>query len=275
MNIKHSKTLGPRESRLITSLYEANKQVFKLKDVKDILAVKEAAAANIVSRLNAKGIITRVKQGLYSIVPFDMGKETVYAPDANITAREIMDGKDYYIAFASALQLHDMTTQPQLTNYTAVLKQKPQVKAAGYEYKFVNLNKKSFFGIEDFWINKQEKIKISDPEKTIIDCLNHPEYCGGVSEAAKAMYIKKDSIIIEKLVDYAVKLDKGSVCARLGYLLELYKPANDNNLNLLRQRPGKSYVPLDPTMPKSGKYLNRWRLLLNVDMEELSNIGRT
>ncbi|HMB00390.1 MAG TPA: type IV toxin-antitoxin system AbiEi family antitoxin [Spirochaetota bacterium] len=275
MNIKHSKTLGPRESRLITSLYEANKQVFKLKDVKDILAVKEAAAANIVSRLNAKGIITRVKQGLYSIVPFDMGKETVYAPDANITAREIMDGKDYYIAFASALQLHDMTTQPQLTNYTAVLKQKPQVKAAGYEYKFVNLNKKSFFGIEDFWINKQEKIKISDPEKTIIDCLNHPEYCGGVSEAAKAMYIKKDSIIIEKLVDYAVKLDKGSVCARLGYLLELYKPANDNNLNLLRQRPGKSYVLLDPTMPKSGKYLNRWRLLLNVDMEELSNIGRT
>lgn len=275
MNIKYNKTLGPRESRLITSLYEANKQLFKIKDVKDLLAVKESAAANIVSRLNAKGIINRVKQGLYCIVPFDMGKETVYAPDANITAREISDNKGYYIAFASALQLHEMTTQPQLTNYTAVLEQKPQVKAAGYEYKFVNLNKKNFFGIEDFWIDKQEKIKISDMEKTIIDCLNHPEYCGGISEAAKAIYIKKDSIKIEKLVDYAVKLDKGSICARLGYLLELYKLAGENNLNLLRKSLGKSYVLLDPTMPKGGKYQNRWRLRLNVDKEELSNIGRT
>ncbi len=275
MNNKHSKTLGPRESQLITSLYDVDKQVFKLQDIKDILRVEESLAANLASRLNAKGIITRIKQGLYAIVPFEMGRETAYAPDAGIIAREIVNSKIYYIAFASALQLHDMTTQPQLTNYAAVMEQIPDVKAAGYDYKFVKLSEKNFFGIEDFWINKQEKIKVSDVEKTLIDCLNHPEYCGGISEAAKALYIKKDLIVIDKLVSYAVKLNKGSVCARLGYLLELYKLAGGNNLNLLKQLIGKSYAPLDPTMPKSGRYLNQWRLRLNVDREELENAGRT
>ncbi|HDQ26650.1 MAG TPA: transcriptional regulator [bacterium] len=274
MNKKHSKTLGPKESQLITALYDANKQVFKLKDVKDIMRVNESAAANLASRLNAKGIITRIKQGLYSIVPFEMGKETTYIPDAYITAREMMNNKDYYISFASALQLHDMTTQPQLTNYVAVREQKPPVKASGYDYRFVKLNKKSFFGIEEFWINKTEKINISNPEKTIIDCLNHPEYCGGISEAAKAIIIKKSSLSIDKLTNCASRLNKGSVCGRLGYLLELYELADEKSLELLRERTGKAYVLLDPIMPGNGKYLNRWRLQLNVDNEELRGIGR-
>lgn len=275
MNKKYSKTLGPREAQLIILLYAANKQIFKLRDVKEIMHVKEALAANLVSRLNAKGIITRIKQGLYSIVPFEMGKETIYIPDAYITAREIMNNRDYYISFASALQLHGMTTQPQLTNYTAIQHTKRPVNASGYDYKFVCMNKKLFFGIEDFWINKQEKIKISDPEKTIIDCLNHPVYCGGISEAAKALYMKRDSLKAEKLIDYALKLGKASVCGRLGYLLELYNVENINDLQKLKEHIGKSYVPLDPTLPKQGKYLNKWRLLLNATKEELIIIGRT
>ena len=59
---------------------------------------------------------------------------------------------------------------------------------------FVNIKKENHWGITDEWIKKSEKVKISDIEKTIIDCLAYPEYCGGITEIAKGIWIKKDEI---------------------------------------------------------------------------------
>ncbi len=275
MNKIYSKTLGPRESQLITMLYELNKPVFKLSDVKKAMNIGGIRAANIVSRLNAKGVVSRVKQGLYSIVPSEMGREKTYAPDPSITAREIMGNKEYYISFASALQIHDMTTQPQLINYVSVKNMMRPVTAAGNKYRFIFTKKEYFFGLEDFWVTKQEKVKVSSPEKTIIDCLHFPKYCGGITEAAKAMYMKRDSLKKDLLIEYAKKMGTGSVRARLGYLMELYEMAGEKEIETLKENPGASYVLLDPALPKEGKYMNRWMLFLNVPGEELKNIGRT
>lgn len=270
------KTIGLTETRLISSLYEQNRAIFKIKDVKSALNVNEKSAANIVSRLNSKGVLTRIKQGLYSIVPFEFGNEKTFVPDVFLTAREIMEQQEYYLAFASALVIHEMTTQPQMTTYICVQKTIRPQNISGNSFKFVYTKKDFFFGIEDCWINNQEKIKVSDAEKTIIDCLNHPQYCGGITEAAKALYMKRNIIDADKMINYALRMKKGSICSRLGYLLELFEMTEEKTLSKLKENLNSSYVLLDPMLPKKdGKYNNDWMMYLNISREELKNIGRT
>jgi predicted transcriptional regulator of viral defense system len=42
------------------------------------------------------------------------------------------------------------------------------------------------FGQETLWIEGQA-VSITDPAKTVVDCLDHPELCGGIVEAAKGL----------------------------------------------------------------------------------------
>ena len=271
----NQKTMGPTETKLISSLYQNNRTIFKIKDVKSLLSVEEKIAGNIVSRMNSKGILTRIKQGLYSIVPFELGNEKTYVPDMFLTAREIMGQEQYYLAYASAFAIHEMTTQPQMTVYVCVQKTMRPQNVSGTTFKFVYTKKDFFFGIMDHWISNQEKVRASDIEKTIIDCLNHPQYCGGATEAAKALFMKRDAIDADKLTEYALRMNKGSIYSRLGYLMELFEIADEKTRSKLKENLNTSYVLLDPMLPKEGKYNNDWMIYLNITREELKNIGRT
>jgi predicted transcriptional regulator of viral defense system len=275
MHIKNFKTLGPREAKLITALYENNKSIFRISDAAGVIGMKIRDANSAVNKLYSKGVVSRIKHGVYTIVPFELGPETIYSPDVYLTAREIMNGKDYYIAFASALQIHEMATQPQMTNYVAVKNMQRPVNAAGYDFKFIFLKKEYFFGIQDVWINKNEKVKVSSPEKTIIDCLHYSRYCGGITEAAKAMYIKKEILNKELLVEYGIRTGMGSVCSRLGFLMQLYNMADETELQKLKLQKKTSYITLDPVLPKAGRYIKEWMILQNVESEELTNVGKT
>jgi predicted transcriptional regulator of viral defense system len=186
-----------------------------------------------------------------------------------------MGNREYYLSYASALEIHDMTTQPQLKTFVSVQNMKRPLDASGYQYRFIFTKKEYFFGIGDYWATKQEKVKVSDPEKTIIDCLNHPRYCGGITEAAKALYMKRENLDRSKLIRYAGLMNKGSINGRLGYLMELYGMAGGNELKELKENLNTSYNIFDPMLPKEGKYLNDWMIFLNVSREELKNIGRT
>lgn len=56
----------------------------------------------------------------------------------------------------------------------------------------------------------RQKIVIPEKEKTIVDALDHPEYCGGIEEVAKCLWNAKDDadISFEKILKYAKKNTK-------------------------------------------------------------------
>ena len=55
----------------------------------------------------------------------------------------------------------------------------------------------------------------SDLEKTFIDCLSKPDYAGGIVEIARAIYISKEKIRFDTLLDYDKKFDSQAVIKRL------------------------------------------------------------
>jgi len=269
------KTMGPQSARLVTTLHEQNKPLFRLKEVRQILQLDHVALSNFVKKLVERGIVTRLKPGLFILVPLEMGKESEYTGNPLIVAREIMNGTDYYLSHATALEIHGMVTQPQLVVYVTALKSHRPVKTKGMEFQFIHTRKYLFFGLIDHWVTKQEKVKVSDPERTIVDGLKNPEYCGGLTEVAKGLWIRHHDINKTRLIRYAVQTGIGAVIRRLGFLFELYKIGTVEDREILRSQLSETYVRLDPLLPSEGKYLRKWRLQLNVSSEELLSVVRT
>lgn len=274
-NNNKTKTMGPRSAHLVTALYEQNKPVFRLKEVREILHLSEMASSNFVRKLIGRGIVTRLKPGLFILVPIEMGRESEYIGNPLIIAREIMNGTDYYLSHATAMEIHGMVTQPQFVINVTTLDPRRPVKTQGLEFRFIHSYKKYFFGLIDHWATKQERVKTSDLERTIIDGLKQPKYCGGLTEVAKGFWIRGQDMDVKRLINYAVKLDIGAVLGRLGFLLELYNIGRPEDRETIQRHLTESYAKLDPLLPSEGKFLRKWRLQLNVSPEELLAVART
>lgn len=269
------KTLGPQSARLVTTLYEENRPVFRIADVQRILDMKEANARDLSRKLVDRAVATRLKPGLYILVPFELGKEREYMGNPLVVARELNDGADYYLSHGTAMEIHGMVMQPCLVfHITTLIKRRP-ITIMGAEFRFLASRKEFFFGLMDHWVTKQEQVQISDPERTIIDGLRMPEYCGGIVELAKGIWMKKEILNGDKLVDYALRMNIGSVIRRLGYLLELLEISSPKMRDPLRKRLTETVVRLDPLLPTEGKFLHRWRLQLNISPEELLSAAKT
>lgn len=96
-------------------------------------------------------------------------------------------------------------------------------------------------------------------EKTVIDCLDRPEYAGGIIEVAKAL--ESISLNRENLIRYARMIGNKAVVRRLGYLSERMGIPLDLPLPTSRK-----YLLLDPTMPHQGENDSKWRLVTNTEI---------
>jgi predicted transcriptional regulator of viral defense system len=275
MNLKYnipSKTLGPRAAQLVTELNERRRSTFKLADVLSITGLSAPSARNLVQKACQRGIITRLKPGLYNLVPFELGRATEHVDSPYLIAHELASPAPYFLSHGTAFELHRMVTQPSFTIHTSCTRRIRPQKAGGYDFRFTLVIADQVFGTEKHWIDKERFVMISDLERTILDGLCHPDQVGGVTEVAKGLWMKREAMNVERLVDYALRLDVGAVLRRLGYLLESYSLAGAPVLDRLRSKLTATYQRLDPLLPAQGAFLSRWRLQLNVTPEELDTV---
>jgi predicted transcriptional regulator of viral defense system len=266
------KTIGPRLAFLVAELYERQKTIFSNQDVEAITELSPNSARGLTNRLVAKGLATRLKPGLFILVPAELGHERDYLGDPYVVAAEIVGGKDYFISHSSAMDIHRMVTQPQFVVYATTTQSVRPHSVLGTEFRFVRCKPEHFFGANDHWATKTRKIRVSDLERTLIDGLRQSEYCGGFSEVAKGFWMRQQDMDVKKLVEYALMLDIGALYRRLGYLLELFEMKETDQLELLRKKLTATYVRLDPMLPAEGKFIARWRLRINVSPEEIKAI---
>lgn len=271
----NSKTLGPVSSKLWVELNERGKSTFTLRDVEEITGLRGSSTRTLIHKAERRGLVTRLRSGLYTLIPFELGRATEYVGDPYVIAREMCDGRSYFLSHASAMELHRMVTQPQFTIYVSSTMRTPPRSIHGYEYRFVSVKPESFFGLTQVWVTKQQSVMVSDKEHTLLDGLRQPQYTGGIPEVAKALWISRTDIKVSRLLDYTRHFSSGALKRRLGFLLELYQMASPAELELLRAGLTATYDRLDPTLPKSGTFQSRWHLQLNVGIDELQAIPHT
>jgi predicted transcriptional regulator of viral defense system len=87
----------------------------------------------------------------------------------------------------------------------------------------------------------------------LVAAQHRAEYCGGITEVAKGLWMRHQDMKATRLVDYALHMATGAVVRRLGYLLECYGIASESELVRLRNGLTETYVPLDPLLPKKAR----------------------
>lgn len=254
------KSLSKTESYLLSKLSEEETEIFTVKEVSKALNKSYAVSRKIISNLKAKRWLERIDTGKYLILPLSAGVRPKYTEHEFIIGSKLIE--PYYISYWSALNYHHMTEQIPFSVFIATTKRKSNRKILDVNYIFVALSKKKFFGYSNVTI-AGKAVLISDREKTIADCLDHPEYCGDITEAAKAL--KSRNISFERIVDYAIKMGNATILKRLGYLSEALKlNPGDKIMKKMLKNISRGYSVLDPSLTsRKGAYNERWRLLVN------------
>ena len=270
----NEKTLGKISARLINKLYDENRPIFDIAHAQQILDYSYNNTKDLLKDLVKRKVIVRLKAGKYLIIPQEIGSGVGYVGNWYIAAKEVINSPQYYIAFYSAMNYWGMLTQPLLKIFIATPKRQVVPKEMKGKMIIITVKENSIWGIKEEWIERKEKIRISDIEKTIIDCLTFPQHCGGITEIAKGIWIMKEKIDQKKLLSYVKRQKKNVVAKRLGYLLEILNIGDSDSYFELKKYVKDRYDLFDPTLSFKIINKNNWRLIDNVGQKQIKDTIR-
>ncbi|RNJ22631.1 type IV toxin-antitoxin system AbiEi family antitoxin domain-containing protein [Halosegnis longus] len=254
--------LSTRESRLLARLAGAGHQIISVDDIETTLEVPPNTAREIASRLTEKGWLDRLFPGTYLIVPLTAGEEAVYTTHEYLIAAHVAE--PMYIGYYSALSHHGLTEQVPRTVYVVTPTRAQSREIHGVPYRVTTVTERKFFGFEPTSI-EGTTVQVSNLEKTLVDCADHPEFCGGLRELATAMRTADErGCDWDTVGDYLERLDNGAATKRIVYLadqLGIDLPAREELVASFTS----GYSPLDPTRPDTGSTDSTYRLRINVE----------
>ncbi len=262
-------SLGPNEAKLLLTLAEKNISVFTAKDAKGILQTTDSSATHILMNLVRKRRLQRIEKGKYLLIPDEAGVDRYWAEEPWVVVPHLVD--EYYVGFWTAMNYWDMTEQIPYTIYVVTKKQKKKssLKFGNQKFQFITLSEKKFFGVVEAKTNKT-KFNISTKEKTIVDGLMYPKYCGGIPEVSKAMWSVRKNIDWNEVLEFAKKVKVNVVLRRLGYLLSILEIENHISKSITKDLQRYPYHYLDPSTSKNKiEYSKEYGLIINRTKHEL------
>jgi len=260
--------ISPREEELITAISSSGKRVFTVSDAAQLLNVSNEAASKVIHNLTKKRKLQRIEKAKYLLIPPEAWKVGEYTEEGVIVASQLIE--PYYLSYWTALSFHGWTEQPSRTIFVVTPKVKKPVELQGISIRFVKLAPKRFFGFEERWVDNQ-KVNVADSEKTIIDCLDQPRYCGEIVEVVKGLWNGRKEIDFKKLLDYALRMNNGAIIKRLGFLMDVLEINKPKFRSGLLKNITPNYALLDPgEKGRAGSPNKEWNILVNINPQNLT-----
>jgi predicted transcriptional regulator of viral defense system len=239
----------------------------------DLVGISRRHAVNLLASMAQKGALHRVGRGRYAVIPPDVlyGRKS-YVVDPHLILDELMqsngaDGR-YYVAYQSAAAIHGAAHQLPFVLLVAVPQQRRPIELGRARIQFVQLKQEKFFGFQQTTYH-DVPLNVSDPERTILDCLERFDLCGGVAEVARTISALIGEADPATLLDYLPRMDNQALAQRLGLILERLGTVQEIEGHLIAgiaRQVGEHVYPLDPHEPEAGVLDSRWRIRENVDV---------
>lgn len=234
------------------------------------VGLKDTYLVEALYHLRRNNWIVSLRRGLYALSSMVPGVAIVH--EFEVAAALVSPAM---ISHWSALHFHGLTEQiPRdvfvLTTTDAWTPRPRQGRAArsgsGFPagdatYRFVQVKPDRFFGGGLRWIG-EVRVPMTDLERTLLDGLSMPRYCGDFAEVLHAVQVGMDWLNIELISEYAVRLGV-TTAKRLGWVLES-QGVPRSKLAVLAELPVKGYCKLDPTGPRKGSCNSRWMVQENL-----------
>ncbi len=234
------------------------------------VGLSEGYLRQALHHLAKSGWVIRLRKGLYALSSTVPGVTPAHEFEIAMALVE-----PAAISHWSALHHHGLTEQAPrkvfvLTTTDASVPRMRGVKARqdhrGFlvgdtTYQFVQVKPERFFGTDKVWIG-ETRVGITDPERTLLDGLAMPQYCGDFAEVLHAFEARGTDLDLQRIIEYALKLD-AATAKRLGWVLE-HQGVDVSKLERLAALPIKGYRKLDPTGPRKGPTNARWMIQVNL-----------
>lgn len=234
----------------------------------ELLGLPPDRASLTLGRLVQRGWLTRVRRGLYLILPLEAGREGIAIEDPWLLARELY--APCYIGGWTAAEHWGLTEQLFRSTFvvTAATIRHSAETFLGAEFHLVRIAHERVARAAVLWRGR-ERVAISDRELTIADALAAPAWLGGIRPLGDVLRRYQDSKEWnpQHLIERLEEIGSGAAFKRLGYLAETVLDADRHLVDAALVRRTKGLVKLDPTVTNRGRIHTRWRLWVNVPLE--------
>ncbi|HXW29831.1 MAG TPA: type IV toxin-antitoxin system AbiEi family antitoxin, partial [Xanthobacteraceae bacterium] len=178
------RSLGPAEARVVLSFREQGRDVAEAGDIMSLLD-SEHTGRKVIRNLVRKGWLTRLGGGRYMLLPPERGVESVGENNPLAVAAAAVE--ESYVGWWSAAAFHGFTTQQPAIVLVAVRRQVRPRTVEDAEIRFITLPARKFFGFKTYSLYGRST-RISEPEKTLIDCADRPKLSGGPAEVTRIVH---------------------------------------------------------------------------------------
>ena len=241
-------------------------KLFSLKDVATLTG-NESTAKSLLASGVRNGTLCRIKLNLYAVTDLATG---LCAANKYEIASNISDMA--CVAYHSAMEYHGLGHQ--LFNEMSVISTSTFRTFEFEGITYIRHQPKIMEGVTVPVMNT--KIKVTDLERTVIDCIDRIKYAGGLEELlnnfTSVAYIDET-----KLKTYLDAYGKASLYQKAGLLLSMYKKQWQLSAGFFRYckaHVGKSTRYLTDAADNSA-YNSEWRLCVPENMSNLMEQGRT
>jgi predicted transcriptional regulator of viral defense system len=263
------RTLGPKEAKLVLSLREEGQEVVSAADIIARLR-SEPTARTVIQSLLRKGWLTRLVPGRYMFLPPEHGPEAL--GENNMLALASAAVEPSYVGWWSAASFHGFTTQKPQTVTVAVTRQVAAREIEGTEVRFVSVTARKFFGFQPYELFGRT-VHLSTPAKTIVDCLDRPDLCGGASELARILFGASTVVPFDQLLAAATQMGSGTVFKRMGYLTDLVgwqiSPSERDAIKRGFTKSTRSTLGRQKRLSGDVGYVADWGLFVNIAHDAL------
>ena len=256
-----------------TAYFAALRQGIHVLDVESVgglVTVSRAHAMKLLADMARKGALYRSGRGRYVVIPSDVlyGRQTFVADPFQIVDELLRrEGvTEYYVAYQSAALVYGAANQLPQALLVALPGQRRPIALGRAEILFVQVQRAKFFGSQEIRYH-DAFFQISDREKTLLDCRDRFDLCGGMDEVVHTISTLLPETDPERLLSYLPGIHNQALVHRLGYILEklsTHQSVPEMLPARLADLVGPRIHPFDPHGPATGPVHPRWRVRENL-----------
>lgn len=180
---------------------------------------------------------------------------------------------DGVISYWNAMNYHGLTEQIPNVIFVKTSKSKCNTSYFGVRYIFSMKKSQCISGFKTEGYGNHQ-FRMSDVERTIVDCFDKPQLSGGYAEIIKAFY--KAKLSARKMVKYCKEENNIALTKRLAFLTDfLEKPNMNYFIKYAKSVVNKKYSLFEINGEPKGKTNRQWRLVLNISEEEIKEIAKS
>jgi predicted transcriptional regulator of viral defense system len=269
------RTLGSLEARLMLDAISQGQTTLTTSEIVSALG-GETRARGAVQRLVKKRWLQPVGGGRYVVLPATWGPERYEDYDVFVLASASVDVG--YVGWWAAAGRHGLTTQVPTELAVATDRQIAPRTLQGNAIRYVKLAARKLFGWEEM-TSMGRSFRISTIEKTVVDCIDRPDLCGGLSELAVIVSSACRQLESDVLVTTAIRHGTVSVGQRLGFLMDLCAPGHmsvdaRDRLHKFIPDSARSVFGAQKREPEDMGYNREWGVFANIERSALlSEVG--